>query len=608
MAQEINKVAEALFEKIRARFKDVTLGDDQAQATSSPEDARFFNFNYVDEDGKKYGNVTISLIDNDSLKVYYSTNITEKLDEQQKHEWYSFLKELRFFARRNLMTFDTRDVTRSITIKDLKQVTKAQPKFGVDDIEGGITESRLYGTPKHSFENVGSARIRIVHTESVNPEVRGSRARHINAIYVENASGERFKMESTKLSGARAMARHIAEGGNPWDDIGKHINGMLQEMKELSSFVRGMRNRTFEDSTTNKMVEAAIHYYGTMHRQLNNLKGVRAYRTFVENYQPQAQQLDEVDINDIKERFVKKIFDDRITAALPHVYKAYQLQEQYKEDQLDTIYSILEGQAELTLATNEGMDEYMKMLRFGDTSQVVKRVLEDIATRAVTMPEVADFARYWAHNYEMIAEDADQEYKTNKAIAVQLVTHYIKDLNRLQENRRLRQESDGYLMDDSADVMEDILDEGSFATIKNSDDLNELHGILSKPIPYGMDASNIKAEIGNLIGDDKLFDMLDAGLAAEGEESDAVPTVLNYLKQNQPGIYDSLGIQIKDTGAKPAGEPNSEMDAPPEAPPAPPPPENPQDQFGTAQVPQPQGTVAEDKELASMLRIAGLRR
>ena len=110
------------------------------------------------------------------------------------------------------------------------------------------------------------------------------------------------------------------------------------------------------------------------------------------------------------------------------------------------------------------------------------------------------------------------------------------------------------------------------------------------------------------IGDDKLFDMLDSGLAAEGEESDAVPTVLNYLKQNQPGIYDSLGIQIKDTGAKPAGEPNSEMDAPPEAPPAPPPPENPQDQFGTAQVPQPQGTVAEDKELASMLRIAGLRR
>ena len=51
------------------------------------------------------------------------------------------------------------------------------------------------------------------------------------------------------------------------------------------------------------------------------------------NNEPQPQQLDEVDVNEIKERFVKKIFDDRMTAALPHVYKAYQLYEQQKQNQ-----------------------------------------------------------------------------------------------------------------------------------------------------------------------------------------------------------------------------------------------------------------------------------
>jgi hypothetical protein len=36
MAQDIDKIAEALFEKVRSRFEDVSLGDDKAQATAAP--------------------------------------------------------------------------------------------------------------------------------------------------------------------------------------------------------------------------------------------------------------------------------------------------------------------------------------------------------------------------------------------------------------------------------------------------------------------------------------------------------------------------------------------------------------------------------------------
>ena len=42
--REIDKIAEGLFEKIRDRFEDVSLGNDNAKATSDPEKARFFNF------------------------------------------------------------------------------------------------------------------------------------------------------------------------------------------------------------------------------------------------------------------------------------------------------------------------------------------------------------------------------------------------------------------------------------------------------------------------------------------------------------------------------------------------------------------------------------
>jgi len=77
--REINKIAESLFEKIRDRFEDVSLGDENAKATSDPELARFFNFDYA-VDGTSHGNITMSIIDENSLKVYFSKNITDELD------------------------------------------------------------------------------------------------------------------------------------------------------------------------------------------------------------------------------------------------------------------------------------------------------------------------------------------------------------------------------------------------------------------------------------------------------------------------------------------------------------------------------------------------
>ncbi len=591
MAQDINKIAEALFEKIRSRFGTLSLGNSKAEATSDPTEARFFNFDYVsnkDPEKENFGNITISIIDNTSLKLYFSKNISEKLDQEQLQEWFGFLQEMRKFARRNLMTFDTRDISRSnLSFKDVRQAAHGDGTLKSGDVK--VTESKLYGTTKHSFENIGTARLRIIHTESVNTEVRGSRARHINAIYVENVHGERFKMESNKLSGARAMARHISEGGTPYDDVGQQIKRMVQEMTELSRFVRSMRTRVFEDNVTQTMVEAAVSYYNNMHRQLNSLRGQRNYKAFVEAFEPQAQQLDEVDVNEIKERFVKKIFDDRMTAALPHVYKAYRMYEETKQNQLEAVQNIIKGQGTLTLATNEGMDEYMKMLRFHDTSALVTKVLEDIANRAVTMPEIAEFANYWAANYNNLQEN-DQPNE-GKALAVQLATHYLKDLRLVKENNDLRYTPD-YDVTEDLDADNGLLGEGTWALPRTPEDLQSLQQVLAKPIPFGMDAQNVTNTIGNLLGNDELFDKLGELVDELGEEADAVPAIKEWIKDTYPGMYERLGLG------------NEELDKPPAPPTQPPAPEN----TTAADTPPGQnsgGVVSE--ELMKMLRIAGLR-
>jgi hypothetical protein len=579
--QELEKIAENLFEKIRSRFDDVSLGDENAQATSVPDKARFFNFDYVSQDGENFGNITISIIDENSLKVYFSKNVSQNLDELQKKEWYDFLYDLRKFARRNLMVFDTRDVSRStLNLKDIKHVSKSDANFDTKDV--AVTESRLYGTPKTSFENVGNARIRIVHTESVDPEVRGSRARHINAIYIENTLGERFRMDFNKLGGARAMARHISEGGAPYDDIGRAIVGMVREMNELGTFVRGMRRRTFEDAVSRDMMEAAVNYYNGMHRQLNHLKGIKAYNTFVENFEPQTQQLDEVDINEIKERFVKKTFDTRMEAALPHVYKAYQLQEQARKLQLETVKNIVSGRANLQLATNESMDEYMKMLSFADTDSLVVSVLEDIAERAVSMPEVAEFASHWANSWNTINENDNEAVKENRTLAVQLATQYIKDLGRLKENIELRTAVESEMLD--FDRGANLLDEGTWAIPKTDQQIEDLRQLLGKPMPFGMDGTNATSALYNLLGDDELFDNLNDDFETQGPEADARATVVYFLKQKMPALYNRLGLND--------GQLSSGQTAPQASP--------------TPAAPQ-QTPELKEAELDRMLRIAGLR-
>ena len=328
--REINKIAEGLFEKIRDRFEDVSLGDDKAKATTDPEKARFFNFDYTAND-KNYGNITISLIDEMSLKVYFSKNISKDLDKEQRDTWYGFLRELREFAKRNMLSFEPRDITRStLKHRDLAQVSKADNTYDKDEV---VAESRLYGTSKSSYEKFGPVRIIVRHDKPVADEVGGSRSRHIKSVYVENAEGERFKMPFKSLTASRAMARHISAGGTPHDELGQHITEMAVEATKLKPFLNNVRRRTFEDAETQTMVESAFEYHGLLKNTLQRMSGKKGYTKCKEQFTATSTSYipeDDMDIAAIKERFVKRVYNDKMEEALPLVYKAYDMKKNNK--------------------------------------------------------------------------------------------------------------------------------------------------------------------------------------------------------------------------------------------------------------------------------------
>ena len=96
----------------------------------------------------------------------------------------------------------------------------------------------------------------------------------------------------------------------------------------MRHFVNGARRRQFEDYETQDMVHSALKHYDQDKRTLRIMRGARGYRSYFESWVPEVNNIiDEVDLDSLRERFVKKLYDDRFDEALPYVYQAHQ-QEQ----------------------------------------------------------------------------------------------------------------------------------------------------------------------------------------------------------------------------------------------------------------------------------------
>ena len=352
--RELDKISEELFDKIRARFDHVSIGNNKAERVTDASQARFFNFDYVSQDGENFGNITISLIDENSLKIYFSSNITENLNDEQLVEWYSFLKNIKNFAKRNMLTFDVRDINRSnLDLKDLKQQSGTDSTFDKEDLD--LTESRLYGLGNNkrvSFGDVGTHKIIIKHRDQIDPERHGSRGRQIEHVFIETPIGERFLLDHTNLHGARATANHLRNGGNIGDEGSQLINEMVKEMASMRHFVRSMKSRTFEDAETVGMVEAAIYRYNEVKDKLKKLQGRNGREMLEAMLGPNSIDEESIDIDALRERFVKKIYDDRFNEALPYVYKAYKKQKEMETSEAKEFMSWADNIAE----TNWGDD------------------------------------------------------------------------------------------------------------------------------------------------------------------------------------------------------------------------------------------------------------
>ena len=309
-------ISEELFNKIRGRFPKVTIGDENGVVTNEPTKARFFDFDYK-SGANVLGKVSITVSEDDGIVVMYSNDFLAKESQLKQEGWYDFLKELRFFAKKRLLNFDTRDINKSnLNKRDYQFLATNRTK------EEEMTESKLYGTGRVSYQKVGEARIVIKHTESVNQESAAGRTRNIGTIYIESAEGERFKYPFKHLSGARAMARHVAEGGKPFDDFGTHIVGLSEEMNKLRKFKNYMGRSAVMAESLAGYVDVVKERISVVKKTIESLQKPAYYAETIAAFEtPVFEEVpSEVAENWIDELTIKQ-FNEELADVFPYIYK-----------------------------------------------------------------------------------------------------------------------------------------------------------------------------------------------------------------------------------------------------------------------------------------------
>jgi hypothetical protein len=323
--KNLNTIASDLFNQLRSRFTEITIGDENGEVINEPEKSRYYDFTYSENDSN-IGKVSISLDEEDGIVVMYSKGFAENADSIIKENWYNFLKDIRQFAKKRLLNFEVRDINKNnLQRRDYEYLAKNRSG------EQTMAESKMYGTNKTSFQKIGNAKLSIKHTASL--DEGENRTKKIGAIYIENNEGEKFKYPFKHLSGARAMARHVAEGGNPYDDFGKHITGLSEELSSLRKFKTYMNRSSVMAESLASHMDIVNERVTEIKKRITNLQKESFYKDQFENFVSE----DAVEVpSDIAENWIDQLtvkqFNEELQDVFPYIYKL--IGENTKADEL----------------------------------------------------------------------------------------------------------------------------------------------------------------------------------------------------------------------------------------------------------------------------------
>lgn len=173
MNANFERIAQDLVQQMSTRFpsmkKETVDGKPIDGKEHRDSDARKISFDFTNRrNGEKLTNVSISLSDADqkpALLVLWNKNPRDS-------SWVDFLDELGDFAQSHSLDFKLQNPSQS-------NLDKRDP-IG----EGNMNESRLSGTSRTSYQEIGEAKIIVRHSQPVNYNAPNGRTQHLSLIHI----------------------------------------------------------------------------------------------------------------------------------------------------------------------------------------------------------------------------------------------------------------------------------------------------------------------------------------------------------------------------------------------------------------------------------------
>lgn len=274
------------------------------------DEADVFRFDFI-KDGINYGPVHVSIDGTSKMIIYYSKDVQDSprgrsIEGSGEESFDDLCKRLYRWAVGH----------------QLRPQKVYSSKLGRDMAKREHTkrmDEGYYSTGKKSSysDNIAETKIIIQHSRAL--EEGEQRFRNIARIFVENAAGEKFLLD-TKMPGlARVHARNIAEGHTPYDERGKHISSMIKEYNTMAGFCRATKNNTNENIS--HLVESGFQHYGQIRETLRKLSSKRGYKEYFESWTPTLNEEVVDSTTDLAEMFLNSSLDPRIENALPFLSK-----------------------------------------------------------------------------------------------------------------------------------------------------------------------------------------------------------------------------------------------------------------------------------------------
>ncbi len=306
MDKNLDIVADELFAKIRSQFSKVSLKDENGDPTSEPKLAREFSFDFSVKN-VPLGSIRIDLSQEDGMVILFSNDVIEDQPSNIKRQWFNFIEGLREFAKPKMLKFSIRD----LNLSNLDKRGETQ-----------MSESKLWGTSKTSYQDLGETKIIIKHTQPVNYDLPAGRTMHIENIFIENADGERFRYPYKHLNGARALAQHVSHGGTSYDNIGTYIIGLSEELNKLRLFKGYVDRNPVVSEAMGDIQSKVLERIDQVKKEIQQLQKTSYYEEFSESFtNAESTEIPEELVNDWVDRLTIRSFNEELKNVFPYIYK-----------------------------------------------------------------------------------------------------------------------------------------------------------------------------------------------------------------------------------------------------------------------------------------------